>query len=770
MLREVPARAFRLKKLTATFNILYINLKSSNMKKSLRTLALGAAMLAAGAMSAQDVPTVTQNWIQHIPADIVADVRSGSGLNGKVYVTAGTKLMALDGTQATEIFTSATGMNKGFAMDEAGNIVVAGFPTQGANWLNVQLIKAGESTSTNLQLTIPANSDWVPGRYDVVGRAIGDFFSEEGGIFYITSAAVTQGTGVTPGCAYPIPVWIKNGSQVDLTEPAHKDFMIANTTAYTQPSTGMDEMDETSVFTNYYFYTGSSRWNIYYTDGDFEKAYTLPRPTMSQLPSDWKEQTQNGFDVFELGGQKYIVRMSGATTWNADFLIHDMEGNVIFHTDYDENWNNASTGGNPGYGCGVWARKVSDYKVELYQVFKCALTAKSFAAMYTITIPEPQQPELPEYYVRGAMTGSDWPALEEFKFTLEGENYSWTPAEPVLFSNGQNFKIAEAEWNNATTLSAGDDNVDVNIAAGTEYTVTTHAFGGGNMRMNANINVSNITLTKAENGYTMIVTGTPVVEIPEKFLISYDLGSGWDFNHAMTKDGKVFTADFTVTGETGYITFTTAEMNNWTVADGGARYGSGSTDISIEPGTSYPLVESSDKCFKMPKGDYTATITVADNGNLSVVFTSPEPIVYQVYFDNSIAQWSNVYVYYWGGSAPAMKWEEAREMTAIDRANNMYTYIFKDGVPANLIFKSDNGQQTKDLEFKNETVYKAVSQDANDGNKWICELGQTGVENVEVDADVPAVYYNLSGVRVANPANGLYIVVRGTKVTKEYIR
>lgn len=368
------------------------------------------------------------------------------------------------------------------------------------------------------------------------------------------------------------------------------------------------------------------------------------------------------------------------------------------------------------------------------------------------------------------MTGSDWPALEAFKFTRDGENYSWTPAEPVLFSNGQNFKIAEAEWNNATTLSAGDDNVDVNITPGTEYTVTTHAFGGGDMRMNASINVSNITLTKAENGYTMVVTGTPVVEIPEKFLISYDLGSGWDFNHPMTKDGKVFTADFTVTGETGYITFTTGELNNWTLASG-KRYGSGSTDISIEPGTSYPLVENSDKCFKMPKGDYTATVTVdGDNGNLSVVFTSPEPIVYQVYFDNSIAQWSNVYVYYWGGSAPAMKWEEAREMTAIDRANNMYTYIFKDGVPANLIFKSDNGQQTKDLEFKNETVYKAVSQDANDGNKWICELGQTGVENVEVDADVPAVYYNLSGVRVANPANGLYIVVRGTKVTKEYIR
>lgn len=759
MLREVPARAFRLKKLTATFNILYINLKSSNMKKSLRTLALGAAMLAAGAMSAQDVPTVTQNWFTPVPTT-VGDFRSGSGLNGKVYVTSGKDLYAIDETSVTKIFTSTTTLDKGFALDEAGNIVVASaFPTGIYSWMNVQLIKP-DGTSTNLTLKKPDNSDWTGARYDNVGRAVGDFCSEEGGVYYIS----------VQNQKYPIPVWIANGEVKTLNQPAYVDFADANSTAYVQPSTPMSEMDETTVFSNYYYYTGSSTWNIYYPGADFEKAETLPRPKTG-IPEGWGPQTQPGFDVFDLGGKKYIIRMSGTGVYQSQFLIHDMEGNVIFHTEYTDEWNNIpkeSSAAN--VGSGLWARKVSDYKVELYQVFKCQNAAKSFAAMYTITIPEPQQPEVPEYYVRGDMTGEGWPALEDFKFTRDGENYSWTPAEPVLFSNGQNFKIAEAEWNNATTLSAGDDNVDVNIAAGTEYAVTTHAFGGGNMRMNANINVSNITLTKAENGYTMVVTGTPVVDIPERFLISYDLGSGWDFNHAMTKDGNVFTADFTVTGETGYITFTTAEMNNWTVADGGTRYGSGSTDIFIEPGTPYPLVESSDKCFKMPEGDYTATITVADNGNLLVVFTSSEPIVYQVYFDNSVSQWSKVYVYYWGGSAPGMGWDDAREMTTIDRANNIYTYIFKDGVPANLIFKSDNGQQTKDLEFKNETVYKAVSQDANDGNKWICELGQTGVENVEVDANVPAVYYNLSGVRVANPANGLYIVVRGTKVTKEYIR
>ena len=48
------------------------------------------------------------------------------------------------------------------------------------------------------------------------------------------------------------------------------------------------------------------------------------------------------------------------------------------------------------------------------------------------------------------------------------------------------------------------------------------------------------------------------------------------------------------------------------------------------------------------------------------------------------------------------------------------------------------------------------------------------VEGIEIapveDVVVPVEYYNLQGVRVANPENGIYIVRRGNKVTKEYIR
>lgn len=47
----------------------------------------------------------------------------------------------------------------------------------------------------------------------------------------------------------------------------------------------------------------------------------------------------------------------------------------------------------------------------------------------------------------------------------------------------------------------------------------------------------------------------------------------------------------------------------------------------------------------------------------------------------------------------------------------------------------------------------------------------TGVEAVEMeDADAPVEYFNLQGVRVANPQNGLYIIRQGNKARKQIIR
>ncbi|MDE6369669.1 MAG: hypothetical protein K2K94_10580, partial [Muribaculaceae bacterium] len=45
-----------------------------------------------------------------------------------------------------------------------------------------------------------------------------------------------------------------------------------------------------------------------------------------------------------------------------------------------------------------------------------------------------------------------------------------------------------------------------------------------------------------------------------------------------------------------------------------------------------------------------------------------------------------------------------------------------------------------------------------------------GISEINVDNDAPAVYYNLHGVEVANPENGIYVVRRGNQVAKEIVR
>ncbi len=46
----------------------------------------------------------------------------------------------------------------------------------------------------------------------------------------------------------------------------------------------------------------------------------------------------------------------------------------------------------------------------------------------------------------------------------------------------------------------------------------------------------------------------------------------------------------------------------------------------------------------------------------------------------------------------------------------------------------------------------------------------TGIAGIEADENAPVEYYNLQGIRVAEPENGLYIVRQGNKVSKKFIR
>ena len=49
--------------------------------------------------------------------------------------------------------------------------------------------------------------------------------------------------------------------------------------------------------------------------------------------------------------------------------------------------------------------------------------------------------------------------------------------------------------------------------------------------------------------------------------------------------------------------------------------------------------------------------------------------------------------------------------------------------------------------------------------------GSSAIEDIfSEEVEAPAEYYNLQGMKVANPTGGIFIKVQGNKVTKEYIK
>lgn len=71
---------------------------------------------------------------------------------------------------------------------------------------------------------------------------------------------------------------------------------------------------------------------------------------------------------------------------------------------------------------------------------------------------------------------------------------------------------------------------------------------------------------------------------------------------------------------------------------------------------------------------------------------------------------------------------------------------------------------------KEYNIKISLVEGSNVKGGYILVSESTGVENVEVEANAPAVYYNLQGVEVANPENGLYIVKQGNKVSKVLVK
>ena len=54
--------------------------------------------------------------------------------------------------------------------------------------------------------------------------------------------------------------------------------------------------------------------------------------------------------------------------------------------------------------------------------------------------------------------------------------------------------------------------------------------------------------------------------------------------------------------------------------------------------------------------------------------------------------------------------------------------------------------------------------------KVVYSTTQTGIDSINPDLDAPVEYFNLNGVRVSEPADGIFIRRQGSKVSKVVVK
>ncbi len=315
---------------------------------------------------------------------------------------------------------------------------------------------------------------------------------------------------------------------------------------------------------------------------------------------------------------------------------------------------------------------------------------------------------------------------------------------------------------------------------------------------------------------------------PSSLYLIGNLAQGsWQTNVGvtMTKDGDKFTADnvelVALTGETkAFFTFVTAlgstgASTEWdTTINGSDRYGAATKDAPVSVGGSAAMKlfaagvdASSAYSWGIEPGKYSITadfasmtITIApagQGGGGGGQGSADTPAQLHILGNLEGASWltdQGVTMTNEGDCFVAKNVTLTAPAESTD-GSCYFTFVTTMGADWDAVNMGGDryGAPSKDLPLspgvEGPMKKYTLNVDASSAQSWKIPAGtyditadfakmtvkaavaQSGVEVTVADTDEAApVYYNLQGVRVAEPEAGLYIVVRGSKVTKEYVR
>lgn len=387
-----------------------------------------------------------------------------------------------------------------------------------------------------------------------------------------------------------------------------------------------------------------------------------------------------------------------------------------------------------------------------------------------------------DYYVIGGnVNGANWTsAAEDAKMTEKSAGvYEWTGT--VL---GTGFKINDGTWDNPDAIFGSNGSV---LTPGTPY---SYNVGGqtGNIEMSVEV-LANPCVILDTNTQTITVTGQ------EQEITSYEVYLAGEFNKYTPSDADKFTK-----GENGVYTLHLDSFNSdFKVVINGAWLGY--VEGPVESGVSYTLVDTgmnnsvlsgaaTDVTFSCdPKAKtltvtYTAggqTVTTPEklyvlgnlgegkdwNSNAGVELTKngnkfegqvilcPQPEATAVYFSFVTNLGKD-----WDADVNAYDRYGAIEGDAVITANTPVEFrAYKAGVDASsaAAWQFDTSVPVEvfmTVDFENMTVLIS---------------GVTGVAEIEAAEEAP-VYFNLQGVKVANPENGIFVKVQGGKTSKVVVK
>lgn len=434
---------------------------------------------------------------------------------------------------------------------------------------------------------------------------------------------------------------------------------------------------------------------------------------------------------------------------------------------------------------GVYAAKVggTDWSSTLEGEYTFSFNPETM--MLTITAkgtvtptPDPDPTPSVKYALHGTITGDpNWASSE---LTEADGKWVWTGK---IVAGDFGIKKMDADYNQIGWVNAATD-ADKNISAEGTYNASENGAGNWSNTLEGNYTLTfdpaALTLTIAKYGGEVSVVKSYALKgtiTGTEEWVSIPMTEGEDGTWSWTGDVKA--------GSFGVQYLENGIQQKW--------YASANEAAAIDAPGDYNATENGKNWTLNLEGKMTftynpTTLLLSVTGGSQSPVGTPEKVYLVGNFGDK--HWSTADPVEMTKDGDKFSVEAELKAAGTDTEDGYFSFVTAKGASWDDVNGSDRyGAKTKDeaITVSTDVEYEkfAAGVNASAANSWTLKAGKyvftidfekgivrvepktsTGVENISADGEAAAEYYNLQGVRVANPANGVFIRVANGKAVK----